>query len=239
MRTSSGTSCAGEPDGSARSAVTKIKMPWSRKLRTSPHQVLQSMHILIRVVFPEEGQMTRRKVFGAAFVALLAVLGFTQAMLDRQALSQGETVQAPIFEVDPLWPKPLPNHWLLGASIGVWVDEQDVVWMIHRSSATLNNNEKGAEISPPTGECCRGAPQVLAFDQAGNLVRHWGGTGAGYEWPEGNHGVFVDHKGNVWIGGHGAKDSRLLKVTKGGKFLMQAGPHAQQQSTNDPENFGR
>src|SRR5258708_10692574 len=175
MRTSSGTSCAREPDGSARSAVTKIKMPWSRKLRTSPHQVLQSMHILIRVVFPEEGQMTRRKVFGAAFVALLAVLGFTQAMLDRQALSQGETVQAPIFEVDPLWPKPLPNHWLLGASIGVWVDEQDVVWMIHRSSATLNNNENGAEISPPTGQCCRGAPQVLAFDQAGNLVRHSGG----------------------------------------------------------------
>ena len=58
--------------------------------------------------------MTKRKVFGAAFVALLAALGFTQAMLDRQALSQGDTVQAPVFEVDPLWPKPLPNHWLLG-----------------------------------------------------------------------------------------------------------------------------
>ncbi len=183
--------------------------------------------------------MTRRKVFGAAFVALLAVLGFTQAMLDRQALSQGETVQAPIFEVDPLWPKPLPNHWLLGASIGVWVDEQDVVWMIHRSSATLNNNEKGAEISPPTGECCRGAPQVLAFDQAGNLVRHWGGPGAGYEWPEGNHGIFVDHKGNVWIGGNGAKDSHLLKFTKDGKFLMQAGRYANNKGSNDPENFGR
>src|SRR5260221_521308 len=170
---------------------------------------------------PEEGEMTKRKVFGAAFVALLAALGFTQAMLDRQALSQGDTVQAPVFEVDPLWPKPLPNHWLLGAAIGVWVDEQDHVWIIHRSSATLSEMERGAEVSPPTGECCRGAPPVLVFDQAGNLVRHWGGPGQGYEWPMSNHGIFVDHKGNVWIGGNGEKDPHLLKFTKDGKFVKE------------------
>src|SRR2546425_7989107 len=135
--------------------------------------------------------MTNRRAVGAAFVALLAVLGCTQALLDRQA-DQAEVVQAPVFEVDPLWPKPLPNHWLLGMTIGVWVDEQDHVWIIHRSSATLNNNEKGLELNPPTGECCRGAPPVLVFDQAGNLVRHRGGPGPGYEWPESNHGIFVD-----------------------------------------------
>ena len=63
--------------------------------------------------------------------------------------------------------------------VNVWVDDQDIVWIIHRSSASLNNNERGAELTPPTGECCRGAPPVLAFDQAGNLVRHWGGPVAG------------------------------------------------------------
>ena len=82
---------------------------------------------------------------------------------------------APAFEVDPLWPKPLPNHWVLGSTIGVSVDENDHVWIIHRSSATLGNNEKGLELTPPTGECCAGAPPVLEFDQAGNLLNHWGG----------------------------------------------------------------
>jgi DNA-binding beta-propeller fold protein YncE len=182
--------------------------------------------------------MRNRKILGTAFVALVAVLGGTQAMLDLQA-SQGDLVQAPVFEVDPLWPKPLPNHWLLGMTIGVWVDEQDHVWIIHRSSATLNNNERGAELNPPTGECCRGAPPVLVFDQAGNLVRHWGGPGQGYEWPESNHGIFVDHKGNVWIGGNGAKDAHVLKFTKDGKFLMQVGRSGNNKGSNDLENFGR
>jgi len=182
--------------------------------------------------------MTNRRAVGAAFAALLAVLGCTQALLDRQA-DQAEVVQAPVFEVDPLWPKPLPNHWLLGMTIGVWVDEQDHVWIIHRSSATLNNNEKGLELNPPTGECCRGAPPVLVFDQAGNLVRHWGGPGPGYEWPESNHGIFVDHKGNVWIGGNGAKDAQVLKFTKDGKFLLQVGKYGNNKGSNDLENFGR
>src|SRR3954469_10900346 len=124
----------------------------------------------------------RNIVVFAGFSALLVVLGFTQSILDRSAVAQQRTVQAPMFEVDPLWPKPLPNHWLLGMTIGVWVDEQDHVWIIHRSSATLNANERGAEVDPPTGECCRGAPPVLEFDPAGNLVRHWGGPGPGYEW---------------------------------------------------------
>src|SRR5438034_3159840 len=122
--------------------------------------------------------MTNRRAVGAAFVALLAALGCTQALLDRQA-NQAEVVQAPVFEVDPLWPKPLPNHWLLGSTIGVWVDDQDNVWIIHRSSATLNDNEKALDLK--VGECCRGAPPVLAFDPAGNLIASWGGPGPGYE----------------------------------------------------------
>ena len=176
---------------------------------------------------------------GAALVALLVALGVGQALFDRQAAAQGDTVQAPVFEVDPLWPKPLPNHWLLGMTIGVWVDDEDHVWIIHRGAATLNANERGAEVNPPTGECCRSAPPVLVFDQEGNLVRHWGGPGPGYEWPDSNHGIFVDYKGNVWIGGNGEKDAHILKFTKDGKFLLQVGRKGNNKGSNDLENFGR
>jgi DNA-binding beta-propeller fold protein YncE len=180
----------------------------------------------------------RSLAIGSAFVAVLALLAACQAMLDNKAGS-GPTVQAPVFEVDPLWPKPLPNHWLLGMTIGVWADDQDHIWIIHRGAPTLSNMEKGAELNPPTGECCRAAPPVLEFDQEGNLLRHWGGPGPGYEWPESNHGIFIDYKGNVWIGGNGAKDAHILKFTKDGKFLMQVGKLGGNKGSNDLENFGR
>ncbi len=145
-------------------------------------------------------------------------------MIGGSAQAKGGA-QAPRFEVDPMWPKPLPNHWLLGSTIGVSVDAQDHVWIIHRSSATLNANERGAELDPPTGECCKGAPPVLEFDQAGNLLRSWGGPGPGqdYEWPQSNHGITIDYKGNVWIGGNGADDGQVLKFTQDGKFIKQFG----------------
>jgi DNA-binding beta-propeller fold protein YncE len=197
--------------------------------------------------------MTRRHLaIGTTMLAVLVALGFAQARLEQVASAQGDMVRAPMFEVDPLWPKPLPNHWLLGSTIGVFADAQDHVWIIHRSSATLNENERGAELPRPTGECCAGAPPVLEFDAAGNLVSHWGGPGQGYEWPSSNHGITVDHKGNVWIGGNGPGDSHILKFTKTGQFLAQYGKanvhrgpaNAEGLSTyggdsNDPRNFGR
>ena len=79
---------------------------------------------------------------------------------------------APRFEVDPLWPKPLPNHWYIGMSIGVAVDAQDHVWIVHRPD-TVSANEAAAD--QKTGDCCSKAPPVLEFDQAGNLIGHWGG----------------------------------------------------------------
>jgi len=149
-------------------------------------------------------------------------MGISQLVLERTAAAQNKgAVQAPRFEVDPLWPKPLPNHWILGSTIGVWVDTDDHVWVIHRSTATLGNNEKTLETKQ--GECCAGAPPVLEFDQEGNLLRHWGGPGQGYEWPDSNHGIFIDYKGNVWVGGNGGPDSHILKFTKDGKFLLQVG----------------
>ena len=180
----------------------------------------------------------RKAVVGAALAVTLIALGCGQAVMQQRAdASNAKTVEAPRFEVDPLWPKPLPNHWLLGMVIGVWVDDQDHVWIIHRGAATLNDNERALELK--NGECCAAAPPVLVFDQAGNLVRSWGGPGPGYEWPQSNHGVHVDYKGNVWIGGNGDKDSHLLKFTKDGKFLMQVGKMGTLKGSNDPENFGR
>src|SRR5438552_15589282 len=121
----------------------------------------------------------RNLVIGTAIVALLAALGVTQLVLSRTVDAQAKgAVMAPRFEVDPLWPKPLPNHWVLGQTIGVWVDSDDHIWIVHRSSGTLADQEKGIE--KKTAElCCAGAPPVLEFDQAGNLLRHWGGPGAG------------------------------------------------------------
>jgi DNA-binding beta-propeller fold protein YncE len=175
----------------------------------------------------------------AALTAALVALGIGQSILQRQAEAQGSSVSAPIFEVDPLWPKPLPNNWLLGWTIGAWVDDQDHVWIIHRGAGGLHNNERGAELNPPIAECCRTAPPILVFDPEGNLVRSWGGPGAGYEWPQSNHGIHVDYKGNVWIGGNGEKDAHLLKFTKDGKFLMQVGGLGKNAGSNDLENFGR
>jgi DNA-binding beta-propeller fold protein YncE len=181
---------------------------------------------------------TKRNVAVVAISAVvLTALGCGQAMLQSRADAQGKVIEAPKFEVDPLWPKPLPNHWLLGMTIGVWVDDQDNVWIIHRGAATLNDNERALDLK--TGECCTSAPPVLVFDPAGNLVRSWGGPGQGYEWPQSNHGIHVDYKGNVWIGGNGEKDAHLLKFTKDGKFLMQVGKMGTLKGSNDPDNFGR
>lgn len=180
----------------------------------------------------------RRNLYiGALLAAAIFALGIGQAVLENKADAQGRTVQAPRFEVDPLWPKPLPNHWLLGMTIGVWVDDEDHVWIIHRGTPTLHANERALDLK--VGECCTAAPPVLVFDQAGNLVRSWGGPGEGYEWPESNHGIHVDYKGNVWIGGNGAKDAHLLKFTKDGKFLMQVGNYGKNAGSNSLENFGR
>ena len=181
----------------------------------------------------------RNYIVGAVLALSVAGLAVGQALLQNKAEAQRETVQAPMFEVDPLWPKPLPNHWLLGWTIGLWVDEKDHVWVIHRGAGGLHNNERGAELNPPIAECCRTAPPILVFDQAGNLLRAWGGPGPGYEWPESNHGVHVDYKGNVWIGGNGQKDAHILKFTNDGKFLMQVGRSGKNAGSNDLENFWR
>jgi DNA-binding beta-propeller fold protein YncE len=156
-------------------------------------------------------------------------------------------VMAPAFEVDLTWPKPLPNHWILGSTIGVSSDAKDHIWIIHRPGS-LEANEVHATTNPPTAECCAPAPPILEFDQAGNLLRHWGGPGDGFDWPDSNHGITIDYKGNVWIGGNSRPqnppegfqsfhDDMVLKFTQDGKFLLQIGKPGQSKGSNDTENL--
>jgi DNA-binding beta-propeller fold protein YncE len=139
-------------------------------------------------------------IAGTSLAGLLLALAAGQHLLGPRVAAA--TTTAPRFEVDPLWPKPLPNHWILGQTIGVSVDGQDHVWIIHRAGS-LEPGEQHATTNPPTAQCCAPAPPILEFDQDGTLIGHWGGPGQGYDWPESNHGVTVDYKGNVWIGGNG------------------------------------
>jgi DNA-binding beta-propeller fold protein YncE len=193
----------------------------------------------------------------AAAAGVIATLAGIAA--DRTSVG-AQSKQAPVFEVDPWWPQPLPNHWVTGSTIGLSVDAQDNVWTIHRPN-TVEDNFKAADLmvgdargrddearpgaaaagaptSPkPIGKCCKVAPPVLVYDQAGKLVKSWGGPGRGYDWPDSNHGITVDHQGNVWLAGNGAKDTQILKFDGVGAFLFQIGKHGVHNGSNDVENF--
>jgi len=197
--------------------------------------------------------ISRDVLIGCGFAVVLGALVAGHHAAARDGLPPDNL--APKFEVNPFWPKPLPHHWVMGMAIGLWVDNNDHIWMVHRANS-LDRTE--SQLQDGLGECCQAAPPVLEFDEDGNLLHAWGGPGKGYDWPVSNHGIFVDAKGNVWIGGNGAPDSQILKFTQDGRFLMQFGkPGARRKAgavadpgaeasvqgfaadSNDPENFGR
>ncbi len=160
----------------------------------------------------------------------------------------------------PLWPKPLPNHWILGQVIGVSVDSNDNVWIVHRPQ-TLEPKEsylRDQQRRVPY----RRARRAGIPDPAGNLLHHWGKS-EGHDWPASNHGITVDYKGNVWLGGNGSgqppaatappanvnapeagvatslapyHDSFILKFTQDGKFLGEIGHAFGSKGSNDTEN---
>jgi hypothetical protein len=182
----------------------------------------------------------RNALIGAGFVFALGGLGLGQLLLTSAIAQDGR--EAPRFEVDPLWPKPLPNNWVLGQTIGVAVDSEDDIWIVHRGwdPAALDNTElrvpiEGVRAGMVVGECCNPSPPIMEFDQEGNLLQAWGGpseTGE-YEWPTSNHGIAVDDEGYVYIGGNGAGDSHVLKFTSDGKFVEQWG-RANARLVDDP-----
>ena len=154
-------------------------------------------------------------------------------------MTQTMPASVPRYQVDPFWPKPLPNHWILGAVAGVAVDRHDHVWLVHRPS-TLQPNE--------TRSFWKAAPPVLEFDRDGTLLSSWGGpdrgsgvpgaSDAAYQWPDLEHGIYVDARDDVWLGGGGDKDAQILKFTRNGKFLLQIGHKGRNKGSEDTENLG-
>ena len=206
-----------------------------------------------------------RAVVARLIVAITIIAVFRIITPPRVTYTAG--LQAPRFAVDPMWPKPLPNHWILGNVSGVAVDSEDHIWIVHRPNS-LEPMETWATTNPPASECCVPAPPVLEFDEEGNLLAHWSGEGAGHDWPVSMHGIAIDPDGNVWLGGNGngapaaasaasskggAKgergnaapeqieapyhDTMVLKFRRDGKFLMQIGKAGQSKGSNDVENF--
>ncbi len=175
-----------------------------------------------------------RAVAGFAKAVSLCAAAAAFSLLPRTA-SAGEV---PAFAVDASWPKQLPNNWIMGQVGGITVDGQGHIWVIQRPRS-LNDAEKYATLNPPRGKCCVPAPPVLEFDVEGNLLRSWGGPGAGYEWVGREHGIEVDDRGFVWIGGNADTDSELLKFTLDGKYVGQIGKVAQRTNSNDPTQLGR
>ncbi len=152
----------------------------------------------------------------AGIVVLAAVAALSNGGVQAQAPQAARRV--PVFEVDPSWPR-LPNNWVVGHVASVAVDRRDHVFMLHRPN-TIPENQRA-----------KAAPPVLEFDASGKFVNAWGGPGAGYDWPDSEHGIAVDYKDHVWIGGSAPvapslrdlDDDMLLKFDNKGKFLLQIG----------------
>jgi len=167
----------------------------------------------------------------ASKVLVLGVVGSIAIILSQLGLAipaaaqapQTKTREIPKFEVDPSWPK-LPDKWVWGQVSSVSIDEQGHAWILQRPSTVRADQRSKA------------APPVLEFDEAGNFVQGWGGPGAGYDWPETEHGIYVDPKGFVWLGGNGRTDHHLVKFTKDGKFVMQIGRKGQSKGNKDTQN---
>ncbi len=145
---------------------------------------------------------------------------------------------APRYAVDPYWPKVLPGNWQLGAVAGVAVDRRGHIWIIHRPGS-LSDDEKAASFNPPRAECCVAAPSVVEFDAEGTVLRSWGVTGTGYDFPRREHGIYVDAQDNVWIAGNHEQDHQVLKFSADGQFLLQIGKAGQTGGSNDTRLLGK
>jgi DNA-binding beta-propeller fold protein YncE len=144
----------------------------------------------------------------------------------------GQAAQAPAFDVDSKWPV-VPNNWVLGEVTSIAVDGRDHIWVLHRPR------------SIPAEQRDRAAPPVLEFDTSGKLLASWGGQADGFEWPEREHGIYVDARGFVWISGNGgwpkpspggSTDDMLLKFSNTGKLVRQIGSRGKSTGNADTVN---
>ncbi|NKB33000.1 MAG: hypothetical protein GKR91_07885 [Pseudomonadales bacterium] len=176
-------------------------------------------------------------------LSTIAIIAFTALNLGQNALQQSAQAVnndrlAPQFVVDPYWPQPLPNKWIMGRTIGIAIDERDHLFVVHRDQDSMfMNQELGLDLG--RAECCTAAPPILEFDAAGNLINAWGGPGDGYTWPESNHGIEVAPDGNVWIGGNGSGDSHVLVFTRDGQFVREVGIPGEPVDSLSTTSYGR
>lgn len=178
--------------------------------------------------------MTRVLLVGLALAAAIETGGASPGLSPRAAQSAPQTLAVPKFQVDPAWPPKLPNGWVMGEVTWVTVDRRDHVWILQRPRTVPADHVKNA------------APPVVEFDAAGKFVQAWGGPAAAYEWPDMEHGITVDHKDQVWIGGispDGAvrvsnrSDDMLLKFTLRGEFIKQFGRRNASGGNSDTNNL--
>jgi DNA-binding beta-propeller fold protein YncE len=146
---------------------------------------------------------------------------------------------SPRYTVDPSWPKPLPNGWSMGQASGVAVDHHDHIWVIQRPASACATAQTQAHRMMMTSKSCRPAPPVLKFNQEGHLLNSWGGPGDGYDWPEREHGLTIDPRGFVWIGGNGTNDGQYLKFTTEGHFVLQIGQSGPLTNSSDLTRLGQ
>src|SRR6195256_6186592 len=152
-------------------------------------------------------------------------------------LAPASAQTVPKFEIDPSWPRTLPNNWIIGTIGGITVDAQDHIWINQRPSA-LDAREKRASTAPNV-KCCVPAPPVIEFDQDGKVVQGWGGDGAGYTWGNDGHGIHVDHNNFVWVGDNIETGGDLYKFTREGQIVMEAGEPGTPTGSNDIAHLGR
>jgi hypothetical protein len=186
--------------------------------------------------------MKNIKLFiGATLVVALVVLGVGQSKLQESSIAASNDIMAPHFLVDPYWPKPLPNMWAMGNTIGVEVDDRDHVFVVHRNDASQFGGNTEIGLQGGVSECCTPAPPIMEFDHAGNVVNAWGGPveGAEYTWPASNHGIAIAGNGNIWIGGNGPGDSHVLVFTRNGEYVRTVGVPGEDRDSNSEIHYGR
>jgi DNA-binding beta-propeller fold protein YncE len=176
-------------------------------------------------------------ILGAATMLLVMFQQGQNHFSEPASAASGERL-APQMVVDPFWPQPLPNKWILGATIGIAVDSRDHIYIVHRNQ---DNNFATQEIGLDNGvaECCTAAPPIIEFDPAGNVVNAWGGPGEGYTWPDSNHGLEIAPNGNIWIGGNGGADSHILVFSAGGDFVREIGLPGEPVDSNSTTHFNK
>ena len=185
-----------------------------------------------RLSSPDRAITTKRGLRGCFLLCgLMAVAGLRAQGPPAQAVDEHG---APIFRVDPFWPKPLPNRWSMQQVTGLHVDHLDRIWFLNRGNAA-EGDEVGGAGTPPRIDCCVRGPEVIELDQDGTVVHAWGGPGYHPLWPTNLQTVIADTKGFVWIAGTNPQDS-ILKFTRDGTFVWDFGHRPPPGAEKLPEN---